>query len=841
MAIPNDTCITCCTCPTITVENVTPIEPPVYISSSYSSSSQSTVEVHGFSAYDDGSFDPEHPGRWAYRDSKWRTKDNSGSIERKDGKCVDPSWPVEQYGRYRWDVTGSDTISECGTLTSTTETKRYDQDIPTDSNTCNPTSVLVYTYYGVIGGFPIGYGSDVTSNYLTQHITGTETLVDSSAYYGVVTSTLSDRSGVAGAIGCGDVTTGIDRCARNGPAYGFTTPESDDPIIFGGSTSVTVSITVQGEPDSSYTIIITYSNSQADTDENGVVGLFYSTPDTTESVGIITDEDGNASFDLDIPDTLGSNTRRCFNGAEVYRGAEYEQYRLRFPLPKTNTGRNYKANWAERFIPSSGVSISSVTVVSGGVYRPPVTISESPSNGNSAYGFAVLSSAGEVISISLLNPGTEYIPLITFSGGSGSGASATAVINSAGAVIDVIITSGGQGYLSAPSVAFTNVIAPRIRATGTAIIENGSVIGINIGTAGDFRPTVTVSDAQNGGTTSTGWVASLNPINGQINSITGGTAGNYLPTLTFAGGGGSSATATCTLNPLGGINLVTITNSGSGYISEPSLSVISKTESTVTYDADLLVHLGTETNRCAVWDGTTLGGEWVSRVISEYGDPLSSIEVVYGGSDYSFTPNIYIENPKEIAALISAPAAGGTQAYAIANVDTEGRVTGIQITSEGSGYDSVPTVTVIAPGTGGTQSTGWTAVLTSGRVTSIEGGTTGDYAITATVTVTDGSISSVTVNKAGAGLKSNPRIAISNRGNGDVFLAAHFGTETTYADGSQPAGSIPLGYVEGVVETYPIIGNTGTAPWKYFLQSIPEESGLLRVSNLRAVCDGTTC
>jgi len=600
---------------------------------------------------------------------------------------------------------------------------------------------------------------------------------------------------------------------------------------------------------------------------------------------------------------------------------------MRFALPKVGTGKNLRISWVERFIPKAGVAVTSVEVYARGVYRPQVAFS-SPPSGNYAFATAVMASDGTVASLSILSPGAGYIPLITFSGGGGTGAAAIAIINSSGAVTGVTITSGGSGYTTAPTVAFTDVTAPRVRATGTAVVTGGVVTGINVGTAGDFRPTVTVETAINGGTTSTGWVVDgLDPTTGAITTISGGNGGNYLPTLVFSAPGsapggspdGTTATATCTVDPQGGIATVTLGTGGTKYPSEPTIAITSKTYSSFP-NANLLIHMGTETAKCAVWDGTTLGGKWVKREVAEIGEALTSIEVVHGGnylptvyiysplnkktlatavvtgfsadgkvteitvteggsgynSEYisvlisgrnggggatatatvtggvvtgitvntggNYLPTLFIAPPSTIPVTLSAPPAGGAQAEARANVDSLGRVFSIFVTSSGSGYTSPPTVTLPAAGTGGTQATGWIAELTEGSVTNISGGTSGDYAVAGTVTLTSaGAIGAVTLTKRGACFTTNPDINLSYYGTETILLAAHFGTETEYADNAQPAGALPLGYVDRVVRTYPLIGSTGTAPWKYYERPFPATDGFTTVANVRTVCDGTPC
>lgn len=537
------------------------------------------------------------------------------------------------------------------------------------------------------------------------------------------------------------------------------------------------------------------------------------------------------AYDDDWDDTAGSFANTSTD--ETSYAARESRYRLRFKIPKTNTGKNYRVSWVERFIAEAGVAVSSVEVYARGVYRPTVTISTSPLGTNAA-ATAVMASDGTVASISILNPGAGYIPLITFSGGGGTGAAAYAVINSSGAVTSVVVTSAGSGYSSAPTVSFTSVTAPRVRATGTASISGGIVTSVSVGTAGDFRPTVTVQAATGGGTSSTGWIATLTTT-GQVSSIASGSAGDYRPTLAFTGGGGSGATATCTVDSTGGITAVTVSAGGSAYTSEPTLTITPKVTGSTA--ADLLIHMGTETAKCAAWDGTTLGGKWVKREVVDAGHALASIEVLHGGN---YLPTVTIGGP-------------GTGATAtVTGFSADGKVTAISVGAGGTGYTSAPTVTITGRN-GGSGATA-TATVSGGAVTGIAVVNQGNYLPTlsitggsgagATATValnSSGAISGVTLTAAGSGFKTNPTLTLSYYGTETILLAAHFGTETEYADNAQLAGTTPLGYVDNVVRTYPLIGNSGTAPWKYYELDVPSSDGTTVVANIRTVCDGTSC
>jgi len=262
--------------------------------------------------------------------------------------------------------------------------------------------------------------------------------------------------------------------------------------------------------------------------ESGYVTTIATYSDELLLSDMITAADGYfPAFDSDWNDTEGSYTSSSLTSI-VDLALRKSRYRLRFSIPTTNTGTNFRATWVERFIAEAGTTISSVSVHSAGVYRPTVTLSAPPTGGTQAHARAVMSSTGTISSISILHP--------------------------------------GSGYTSAP--------------------------------------TVTVESATGGGTSSTGWVATLTA--GQVTAIGSGSAGDYRPTLAFSGGGGSSATATCTLDAVGGIASVTVTAAGSAYTSEPTLTITPKVTSSTA--ADLLIHLGTETAKCTVWDGATPGG-----------------------------------------------------------------------------------------------------------------------------------------------------------------------------------------------------------------------------------------
>jgi hypothetical protein len=227
----------------------------------------------------------------------------------------------------------------------------------------------------------------------------------------------------------------------------------------------------------------------------------------------------SASYAEESQDNTGYG---CISYGVIYLAI---RYRLRFKIP--GVGTCYRVAWVERFIPEAGVGLTSLEIISRGVYRPAVTAT----------------------------------------GGGGSGCLLVAVMNSAGQVASVRVLNPGSGYTSAPTIA--------------------------------------VAAATGGGTSSTGWTATVT--DGRVVSVSGGTAGNYLPTLAFSGGGGSGATATVTMDETGGLASVTLTAAGSAYASAPALAITAKVASGVTA-AVIHLHLGTETAKCEVWDKTVPSG-----------------------------------------------------------------------------------------------------------------------------------------------------------------------------------------------------------------------------------------
>lgn len=186
-----------------------------------------------------------------------------------------------------------------------------------------------------------------------------------------------------------------------------------------------------------------------------------------------------------------------------------------------------------------------------------------------------------------------------------------------------------------------------------------------------------------------------------------GTGYTSVPTVSFSNGGvnatGATATAslginaintqasaTATINSAGSINQINVSTTGSGYTTAPTVIISAPTGNTATATA-------------AVGPAIDTNGNLVSGAVINLLPGLT-------GSGYTSEP------------LVTITGGGGTGATAIALLGTgatAGQVIGYQITDVGSGYTSTPTVMVAPPPT-----TAATAVavlgsgLTSGQVVS---------------------------------------------------------------------------------------------------------------------------
>ena len=204
------------------------------------------------------------------------------------------------------------------------------------------------------------------------------------------------------------------------------------------------------------------------------------------------------------------------------------------------------------------------------------------------------------------------------------------------------------------------------------------------------------------------------------------TNGKYVsaPSVSFSGGGGTNAAGTAILDAQGKVSQVVITNSGSGYTSQPTV-----TFGDVGVTGQATVAQGTTAEASASLANVSAGALTGTLTITNGGSGYSSNPVVSisggGGSSAGVTVT-----PTITDGVITAIAVSGGSGYSSAPSISIAAPTGLAITlvSGGTNYD--PTATYNVSVTGGAANTGFAATATvsvSGVITGFTVTNFGDY------------------------------------------------------------------------------------------------------------------
>lgn len=432
-------------------------------------------------------------------------------------------------------------------------------------------------------------------------------------------------------------------------------------------------------------------------------------------------------------------------------------------------------------------SITDIDLTNGGQNfqgTPRVIIGPPPAGGTQATATAVVTN-GVVTDITVTNAGSGYTatPSVTITEGSGATASASSFQfdSTSGGVDNVVVTAPGTVNV-APTVVFyadfdsdnNYDVGEEMTATnfpnginqggfqsigtnfptGTANL-NGSGVGVasvsitNAGGGLSFAPDVLITSGILGN-------ISVTVAGGLVTTITINNGGRFYSTPpvinlnAVAGAGTTNAVLTPTLTS-GVISAVAITNAGTGYTD--GVYVLSHG------NAGIVPNGTVQATGTVVWRG--LG--------------LAAIDV--GSSGTIQSDEKYYSNPPKV--VISEPDFNGTGAAvatATAILGTDGRVIGINVTNEGSGYYNLPTVTLVS----GTGATG-TAVLGNRFVSEIDVTNGGSgYIVAPTVLVVDpasngtgatavakltnGVVTTIEVTNGGTGYGAAPSVIILDPG-----------------------------------------------------------------------------
>ena len=358
--------------------------------------------------------------------------------------------------------------------------------------------------------------------------------------------------------------------------------------------------------------------------------------------------------------------------------------------------------------------------------NPPVNSNQQV---RTATGYATLGGTGgaQVIAITITDGGLGYTgaPTISIIGTNTTPATATASITLS-YVSSFNIVSGGSGYTTPPAVTITGAGSG---ATATATIANGKVTAVNVvaqGTGYTSSPVVAI-------TPSTGVFIQFSSTGTLPSPLVAGTTYIAQPPLNAANG--TFSVVDQFFNP------VNITSNGTGtlYVQLSRAFAIGfnnlwygnfaglTTGQLLQFGSDYLFPTLTPASSSGyiakVTNSNTLAKFYSSNVEATANFPITQINVIAGGSGYSGQPSVALT--------------GGSGTYTTApNAVVERTINatnGITLISGGSGYTSAPSV-------------------------NISGGGYSSQA-TASCTITNGSVTAVTVSFVGAGYTSTPIVS----------------------------------------------------------------------------------
>ena len=443
---------------------------------------------------------------------------------------------------------------------------------------------------------------------------------------------------------------------------------------------------------------------------------------------------------------------------------------------------------------------------------------------------------GATIDAVSLNTTNDSTPIITGTGEANAtvelfadlNRDGTADVNDPNELVGTAIVGGNQRWSVTPTVALpTGIVALSVTQTDTALNPSSdSVEGeIEIDQTSPSFPEIELFATQfddlglppgDGVSKDNTFTLSL----GDSIAIAGvsitdsGSGYTTAPTVTISGGGNpTDATATATIDGVTGeVTNIQIIESGSGYTSAPTVSItggdaISDATATATIDKRVESISMSSGGSGYLPDQTDVflvggGGFGATAVpVIDVGE-ITGITVINPGTGYTSAPTVVIDG-------------NGTGAAAVASIG--GVLTEVTITDSGDGYATIPTVTI----SGGGNPTDATAdAIIDGIVASIAvddggsgyttatveitgGGATSDA--TATATIVGDAITAITITDPGSGYTSLPTVTII----GDGTLATALATIDSIVTGltiTDPGS----GYTSAPILT--ITGNaTGTA------------------------------
>lgn len=269
-------------------------------------------------------------------------------------------------------------------------------------------------------------------------------------------------------------------------------------------------------------------------------------------------------------------------------------------------------------------------------------------------------------------------------------------------------TSGATMTIAAPFVGANTWVAATTILLGQKLEYNNNMYECAVsGTTATPAPTHKNGIVANGtaalkyiGTRATGTLTTSSgaisgyTLNGQVYDITmtsGGLGYSSAPTVNISGGSGSGFVGQAVMNGTS-VSRVSISNSGDSYTSTPAISFGTLWTASTAVTVTQQIYYS---NRLYV---VTVAGTTSSTAPTITG-AIASIPVTSAGSGYTSSPTF----------VVSAPDVPGGNTAVITATYSSGAITGITISSGGTGYINPPTITF--SGGGGTGLVLGTAVM----------------------------------------------------------------------------------------------------------------------------------
>ena len=451
---------------------------------------------------------------------------------------------------------------------------------------------------------------------------------------------------------------------------------------------------------------------------------------------------GNSGkFNTDIRKAIAPQTTLSFAVQHYYlNGDQVQAFTSGGTLPSPLiSGQNYFVNVIDPYTVSLHETQADAVASTALALVNPIVLTD---NGTGTNSLVKLLSAKSVVGT------TSQITAagLNLSAPSGSGAQFQAVV--VGSVVSTTISTGGSKYTSAPTITFSDPPPPPVgsdqtvsTATGYAVmvpdavgsttLAVGSIVITSAGLGYITRPSISIGAPPSGGTQAVANCTIQTSFVSSFTQVSSGFDYTQPPQVNITGGGGTGATATATISTAtitldsltrSGTTATATISSGHGYTSGQTIRISGANPT--GYNGQFSVVVPTIDQ--AITAGNLTGtGTTANCVLTNHGYTDGQVVRIFGASQayYNGTFTINVINPNTFtytttSAILVSPATGTIYAsipntqvftYTVSNTLTtpatgtitsfSGGVVSVNIVTAGTGYTSVPTVT-IKPSTG---------------------------------------------------------------------------------------------------------------------------------------------